>query len=129
MHGCLAAIVAAVAELPTAVASPGVGVAVTAEGQRESITSAYLDVGEVVLVGNTVGLLHSDGCLAAIVAAVAELSTAVVSPGVGVAVTADGQRMVFACADLGETDAALRGRSDGDLVSAGGWTDGWVDSH
>ena len=86
----------AVAELASPVVSPCVSVAVAAHGQRMISSGADLQVGEVlrqVRVRVAVGCLHPDRRIPVRVRPVAELATAVVSPGVGVTVAAQGQRM------------------------------------
>ena len=92
-----------VAELAIVVVSPGVGVAVAAQGQGILASGADLQVGEVhwqVRVRLPVGCLHPDRRMPLGGRPVAELAIAVVSPGVGVAVAAQGQRMIVSGADL-----------------------------
>ena len=83
-----------VAELTIAVVSPGVGVAVAAQGQRMPASGADLQVGEIlgqVRIRLAIRLLDYDRCSPLSGRPVAELASAVVSPGVGVAVAAHGQ--------------------------------------
>ena len=101
-----------VAEPASVVVSPGVGVAVAAQGQRMIGSGADLLVGEVlgqVRVRVAVGCLHPDRRMPFGGRPVAELAIAVVSPGVGVAVAAHSQGKtregVFYTADLVEPDA------------------------
>ena len=89
-----------VAELATAVASPGVGVAVAAHGQRMQVSGADLHVGDVC--GRVCRSLHLDRriLIKGGVLPVAEPATAAASPCVDVAVAAQGQRMPTSGADL-----------------------------
>ena len=67
------------------------------------VSGADLQVGEIrrqVRVRVAVGCLHHDRRIPVGVCPVAELAIAVVSPCVGVAVAAQGQRMIFSGADL-----------------------------
>ena len=80
-----------VAELAIVVISPGVNVSVAAQGQRILISGADLHVGEIRWpVGIRLGirLLHHDRCSLGFGCSIAELAICVVSPGVGVPVTA-----------------------------------------
>ena len=80
-----------VAELAIVVISPGVNVSVAAQGQRILISGADLHVGEIRWpVGIRLGirLLHHDRCSLGFGCPIAELAICVVSPGVGVPVTA-----------------------------------------
>ena len=93
-----------VAKLAMAVPSPCVNVAVAAQGQRMTPSGADLHVGEIlwqVRIHVAVRYLHPDRRRPVAGACpVAELATAVVSPGVGVPVAAQGQRMIVSGADL-----------------------------
>ena len=91
-----------VAELAIAVASPGVNVAVAAQGQRMIASGADLQVGEVrwqVRVRVAVRHPHHDRrILLGGRPSVAELAIGVVSPGVGVPVAAHRQGKTRAAA-------------------------------
>ena len=101
-----------VAELAIVVVSPGVGVPVAAQGQGMPPSGADLQVGEVlgqVRVRVAVGRLHPDWRMPVGGCPVAELAIGVVSPCVGVPITAHSQgktiAWVFSSADLVEPDA------------------------
>ena len=92
-----------VAELAIEVPSPGVNVAVAAQGQRMPVSGADLQVGEVrwqVRVRLPVGRLHPDRRMPLDGCPVAEPAIGVVSPGVNVPVAAQGQGMKDSAADL-----------------------------
>ena len=92
-----------VAEPAIAVVSPGVNVAVATHGQGIPVSGADLYVGEIrwqVRVRLAVRRLHPDRRILVGARPVAELAVVVVSPGVGVSVAAQGQRMIVSGADL-----------------------------
>ena len=78
-----------VAELTIVVPSPGVGVAVAAQGQRMPTSGADLHIGEIR--GCAFRLAHLDRCSPLSGCPVAELAMPVVSPCVGVPVAAHSQ--------------------------------------
>ena len=107
----------AVAQLPAAVLSPGVEVAVRAE--RRGMVPAYAGLFPNEFFWCAFGLFDLDWPGPVGVGAVAQLAGTVISPCVEVAVRADGRGMKAAHAELAESDAALRGRGEGDLGAPG----------
>ena len=107
----------AVAQLAAAVLAPDVEVAVRTECRR--MVPAYADFFPNEFFRRALGLFDLDWCGPVGVGAVAQLASAIVSPGVEVAVRADGRGMKAAHAELAESDAALRGRGKGDLGAPG----------
>ena len=89
-----------VAELAVAVASPGVNVAVAAQGQGMIGSCADLQVGEIlrqIRIRAAVGLPHHDRRTLVVSRPVPELAVSVVPPGVGVPVTAHRQGKKTVC--------------------------------
>ena len=108
---------AVVAELATAVASPGIHVSVAAQGQRMRAAGTDLHVGEIRR--RACRLPDHDRRSPIGGRPVAKLARTVVSPGVGVPVAAHRQGKIISVADLVESDVLIIGRrGDGGLLLA-----------